>query len=308
MKQPPASSSPLLLFLRLTRPVFLLGGFLMYALGAGIAHYLGAPLNWTAFWVGQGCVTLLQLSAQYLNEYYDATVDRENPNRTFFSGGSGVGGDVGLPQRVALMAAFACLSVGAVLVVLLYSSHLLTPPLAVILFLAFVLSFSYSVPPMRLVSSGYGELTASILVANLVPAFAFLLQTGSFHRLLAMTTFPLTALHLAMLIAFSLPDYAIDNKYGKRTVLIRLGWQRGMVLHNVLIVLAYVLLLLAIFQGMPWRLAWPGFLSLPLGGYQIWRMNQIANGAPPRYSLLTFTAVTLFALTAYFLAFSFWTG
>jgi 1,4-dihydroxy-2-naphthoate octaprenyltransferase len=248
------------------------------------------------------------MSAQYLNEYYDATLDRANPNRTFFSGGSGVGGDPALPQRIALLAGLACMAIGAVLVVLLYASHLLTPPLALILVLAFILSFSYSVPPMRLVSSGYGELTASILVANLVPAFAFLLQTGSFHRLLAMVTFPLTALHLAMLIAFSLPDYAVDEKFEKRTALIRLGWQRGMVLHNVLIVLAYVLLALAVLQGMPLRLAWPGFLTLPLGAYQIWRMNQIANGAPPRYTLLTFTAVALFTLTAYFLAFSFWTG
>ncbi|HEX9014243.1 MAG TPA: prenyltransferase, partial [Anaerolineaceae bacterium] len=179
-----SSSSPLILFLRLTRPVFLLGGFLMFALGAGIAHYLGATINWTGYFIGQGCVTLLQLSAQYLNEYFDAEADSTNPNRTAFSGGSGTRGDPALPQRTALLAAATCLTVGAALTVLLYRDHLLTPELWVILGFAFLVSIFYSVPPVRLAGTGYGELAASILVAILVPAFAFLLQTGSLHRLL----------------------------------------------------------------------------------------------------------------------------
>jgi 1,4-dihydroxy-2-naphthoate octaprenyltransferase len=308
MDQQQSTSSPLVIFLRLTRPVFLLGGILMYALGVGIARYLGVTLDWTAYFLGQGCVTLLQLSAQYLNEYFDRATDAENLNRTPFSGGSGAGNDPALPQRTALLAAATCLTVGAVITVLLYRDGKLNPELGVILGLAFLASIFYSVPPVRLAGTGYGELVASILVANLVPAFAFILQTGSLHRLVGMTTFPLTALHLAMLIAFSLPDYSSDLRHGKRTALIRLGWERGMMLHNLLIVLAYALLAVAIIEGLPLRLAWPGFLTLPLGIYQIWRMRQIAAGAPTRWNLLTFTAVSIFALTGYFLAFSFWTG
>jgi len=307
MDQQPSKSSPLVVFLRLTRPVFLLGGILMYALGAGIADYLGATLNLTAYWLGQGCVTMLQLTAQYLNEYFDAAGDSGNRNRTFFSGGSGAGSDA-LPRWTPLLAAATTLTVGAVLVVLLYRDRLLNPPATMILGLAFLGAVFYSVPPVRLVGSGYGELTTSILVANLVPAFAFILQTGEIHRLLAMATFPLTALHMAMLIAFSLPDYAADARYEKRTLLIRMGWQRGMQLHNWLIVLAYVLLGLAVLQGMPFKLAWPGFLTLPIGLFQVMQMRQIENGAPARWNLLTFTAIATFTLTAYFLTFSFWTG
>jgi 1,4-dihydroxy-2-naphthoate octaprenyltransferase len=308
MNQQQTSSSPLVLFIRLTRPVFLLGGILLYALGVGIAHYLGKTIDWTTYFLGQGCVTLLQLSAQYLNEYFDFSGDKDNPNRTFFSGGSGVGDDKALPQRTALLAAATCLTIGAVLTVLLYRDQSLGAETGIILALAFLGSIFYSVPPVRLAGSGYGELVASFLVANLVPAFAFVLQTGSLHRLLAMSTFPLTALHLAMLIALSLPDYASDLRNEKRTVLIRLGWERGMLMHDILIVLAYVLLGVAIVEGMPLRIAWPGFLTLPLGLYQVYRMRQIAAGAATRWNLLTFTAVSIFALTAYFLTFSFWTG
>ena len=248
---------------------------------------------------------MLQLSAHYLNEYYDVEGDKENPNRTFFSGGSGV---EGLPRRTALLAALACLTVGAVLTVLLLRDHYLNGPALVVLVFAFLGSFFYSSPPFRLASTGYGELTTSVLVANLVPAFAFLLQTGEVHRLLAMVTFPLTFLHLAMLMAFSLPDYGTDLKFNKKTAMVRLGWQRGMSLHNLLIPLAYVVLVLAVVQGMPLRLAWPGFLTLPVGIFQIWQMNQIAEGKKPRWQLLTFTAIALFGMTAYFLTLSFWTG
>jgi 1,4-dihydroxy-2-naphthoate octaprenyltransferase len=308
MKQIPASSSPLLLFIRLTRPFFLLGGILMYALGVGIVHYLGTQINWPVYWLGQIAVTLLQMSAQYLNEYFDFEMDSQNPNRTFFSGGSGLGNEQGLPRRIALWAAFATLGGFAICVVFLYQSHLLKVEVFVLLLLAVLGALLYSIPPIRLVSTGYGELSTSILVANIVPAFAFALQYGSLHRLLPMVTFPLTALHLAMLIAFSLPDFANDVKFGKRTLLVRLGWERAMLIHNVLILLAYVFLVLAIVEGLPLRLAWPGFLTLPLAVFQIWRMNQIAQGAPTRYNLLTFAAIALFGLTAYFLAFSFWTG
>ena len=308
MKQTPASSSPILLFIRLSRPFFLLGGFLMFALGVGIAHYLGAQINWPVYWLGQITVTLLQLSAQYLDEFFDSEADNLNANRTYFSGGSGLGEEQGLPRRIALWAAFATLGGFAICVVFLYRSNLLLPEVAVLLMLSVMGALLYSVPPVRLVNTGYGELTTSILVANLIPAFAFILQFGAFHRLLSMTTFTLTALHLAMMISLSLPDFANDIKFGKRNLLVRLGWERGMLVHNLLIVLAYVFLALAIVEGMPLQLAWPGLLTLPLGIFQIWRMIQISQGAPTRYNLLTFTAVALFGLTAYFLAFSFWTG
>ncbi len=302
------NTSPVVLFIRLTRPFFLLGGILMYALGVGIAHYLGASIDWPVYWLGQGCVTLLQLSAQYLNEYFDLIADADNPNRTPFTGGSGTGREGAIRRNIPLMAAASTLTVGAVLTVLLIANGRINQSSGLILALAYAGSIFYSVPPLRLVGSGYGELVASILVANLVPVFAFILQYGDLHRLVAMATFPLTALHIAMLIGFSLPDYSNDLKFGKRTLLIRLGWQRGMLIHNYLIILAYLILAIAVLQGMPWRLAWPGFLTLPVGGFQIYQMNRIAAGAPARWTPLTFNAIATFGLTAYLLAFAFWTA
>ena len=83
-------ASKIVAFLRLSRPLFLLGGVLLYALGALIARYQGAALDWGVYGSGQLAVTALQLMTHYLNEYWDVEADRLNHNRTPFSGGSGV--------------------------------------------------------------------------------------------------------------------------------------------------------------------------------------------------------------------------
>jgi 1,4-dihydroxy-2-naphthoate octaprenyltransferase len=190
---------------------------------------------------------------------------------------------------------------------LLLQQGWLGPTTIFVMTLIFLGAFFYAVPPVKLQSSGYGELTTSIIVANLVPALGLLLQYGDLHRLLAMATFPLTLLHLAMLLAFELPDYATDLKYEKRTMMVRMGWEAGMRLHNMLIISAYFLLALAFVLGFPFNIAFPAMLTLPVGILQIWYMNRIAGGARPHWTSLTLTAIALFGITAYLLTFSFWT-
>ena len=297
----------LVLFIRLSRPLFLLGAVLLYALGVGIARYLGTEINWSVYLLGQLWVTLLQLSTHYLTEYFEAPLDAENPNRTPFSGGSGAIGDGKLSRNVPLFAAITCLAILASITVVLIRSGSLTPGALLVMVLGFLGAFFYSVPPVRLASTGYGELTTSIIVANLVPGFAFLLQMGEFHRLLAMTTFPLTTLHLAMMLVFELPDYAVDLKYEKQTLMVRMGWRMGMNLHNVLILSTYLLLGVAMIFGMPSAIALPAFMTLPFGLLQIWQMRRITDGYRPNWRTLTLTALLLFGVTAYLLAFGYWT-
>lgn len=295
------------LLIRLSRPLFLLGGVLVFALGVGIARYLGKPIDWGMYFLGQFWVTTLQLAGQYLNEYFDAPQDVQNTNRTPFTGGSGALGPDGLPRRTALIAAAGCLAVTASLTVLLLSQASLSPTTVLIMVIGFSGAILYSVPPVRLSTTGYGELTTSFLVANLVPAFAFLLQSGELHRLLAMATFPLTLLHLAMMLAFEFPDYATDLRLGKRTLLVRMGWQRAVVLNNLLILGAYLTLGLAAVFGLPFYIALPSLLTLPLGLLQIWQMRRIAEGAKPNWTALTLTGIALFSVVAYLLTFAFWT-
>lgn len=294
------------LFIKLSRPIFLLGPALAFALGAGIAHYLGHPINWTAYWIGQALVTFIQLASQYLNEYYDAPVDQFNPNRTFLTGGSGAVGPGLLPRRVALIAALTSLALAASTTVLLM--WLVQPAGIVFLLLAlgFVGGLFYTLPPLRLEATGYGELIASVLSAVLVPALAFTLQVGDLHRLVAMVTFPAFAAHLAMMLAFELPDYSTDEKFEKNTVMVRMGWEMGMTLHNILILITFVLLLIASILGFPLFATLSAMGSLPIGLFQFWQMRAVANGKPVNWTALMLGGVAFYMVMIYLLTLAFW--
>ena len=296
----------LLAFLRLSRPVFLLGGLVLYALGALVARYEGYPIEWGAYLVGQLFVTSLQLMTHYLNEYWDMEADQLNQTRTFFSGGSGVLSGGELPRETALHAAFVCMAVNSASAIVLIFQYQAGPAVWAVMLLAFLGAFFYSTPPLQLSNTGYGELTTSIIVAGFVPAFAHLLQTGRPSFLILLTTAPLVVFHYAMLLAFEFPDFLSDEAAGKKTVLVRLGRRYGARLHNALIVSALLLTAINSFLGLPPRVAISVAITAPLALWQVISVHNLQRGEPVPFRRLTFGAVALFALTAYFIAFSFW--
>ena len=289
----------------LFRPFYLLGGFLLYALGAGIAHYLGRATDWHVYLLGQAVVTLLQLGTLFLDEYFVSLSALPGPIHRA-EGQPHNDEPFHLGRWPSLLGSATVLTMGTFFTLQLIRAGDIHLEALTILIVAFLIAIFYATPPVQLNHSGFGELADAIFLANLVPAFAFLLQAGFFHRLLAMTTFPLTLLYLAMALALTLPTYAEDIKQNKRVLMVRLGWQRGMNWHNLLILCGFLLIGLAMISGLPWKLGWPTFLALPVGLFQIWQMVQIRSGARPRYRLLVVTAVATFALVAYLFTFTFW--
>ena len=88
-------------------------------------------------------------------------------------------------------------------------------------------------PPVRLVSSGYGEVEMSIITVGLVPALAFIMQGHDFHQLLVMVVISLN--YITYRHAPGLGATRLCFGYHPRkatTLLVRLGWQRGMMLHK----------------------------------------------------------------------------
>ncbi len=277
----------------------MVGGLLLYGLGASIAVYLGHPIDVGLYIFGQLLVTTIQLTTQYLNEYFDGRVDIHNSNRTWMNGGSGELGETGLPRKTALYAAIVTLTITAIVVSMLVIRGGISLLAWSFILLGFLGAYFYNAPPLRLIVSGYGELIASIIVAAIVPALAFSLQTSELHRLLLMSTTPLVALHFAMVLVFELPDYGTDLKFEKRTLMVRLGWQAGMRIHDISILFAVLSYILAVLTGLPLRVALGGVIALPLALAQVWQMDRIREGYPPRWQLFTLNATGLFGLTAY---------
>ena len=270
----------LLAFIRLTRPVFLLGGALLYALGSALAE---GPISWADYAVGQAMVTATQLAAQYANEYFDLEADRQaGKHRTWLTGGSGVLAAGRLSPKTALRAAVAASIVSLTLTVIVGS---MSGWAAVVGLLALVGSWMYSAPPIRLVASPVGVATASAIVAVLTPATGALLQGSAPLDRFLVVVFPLFLLHNAMLIAFERPDLEGDTAAGKLTLSLRLGATLSGRLHGALIGAAFVALLLAITPGpLTWGEAGWALGLAPLGALQagwLWRAPDtlLATGA-----------------------------
>lgn len=282
-------------FVRLGRPLFLGGGFLMFALGAAIAAWQGHPIDAERYVLGQLVVTAFQLMTHYANDYYDYEVDRANTTPTRWSGGSRVLANGELAPRVALIAALALATLGIVTsLVLARSAPAWTLPTTLAIL---VLAWEYSAPPLRFCAAGTGEFATALVVTGLVPWLGFYLQAPDLAGVstLLLAIVPLALLQFAMLIAIELPDAAGDAATNKRTLVVRLGAATGAKLYVALTCAAYAWLPLAALLGLPGRVALAAALPLPVA---IWRVARIAEHRDrARFERLTFFAVFLLVAT-----------
>lgn len=268
----------------LSRPHFLLGGALLYALGA----IIGGEVDVAPYLLGQGMVTSGQVTAHFVNEYGDIEFDRFITRRTLFSGGSGVLASGRLSPGVALRAAQATtgltlLLAGAVITI--------SPTAATIGLVALAVSWSYSMPPVRLLDTGWGELVTSLTVAGLVPAVGATVNHGSITPQLLWLAAALAPIHLAMMLAFELPDLESDRASGKTVLAVRVGEMAARRLMATLYLIAVTITLAGVgLEQIPadWRLAAPAAAAIST----MWAAPRL------RFRLLTASAVATLVLFA----------
>ena len=284
--------------LRLSRPVYLLLAALTYFLGVGISRFLGDTQSHPDFWLGLIGIVLAQMCMTLLVEVFRPANEPIVPDESITG------------RRVihdsALYISSAGLAALAVIAFLLFKDGRLTPPTWFFLALSLVVIIIYSVPPLRLVDKGYGEILMAIQLGFLAPSIAFLIQDGAYHRLLNVTIFPLTILSLATILVLDFPSYSEDLKYARQTLLVRIGWERAVPLHHGLVVSTYVLFASTPLLGFSLALLWPAFLTIPFAVLQIYMLRNIALGAKPIWTLLSANAIAIMGLTAYFLTLTFW--
>ncbi len=284
--------------IRLTRPLYLAFAALAYILGVSLADYLAIPFDTAAFWLGLFGVLLAQTALSLLAEVFRPVSDPLVPEET-------------LLQRKVLRDSMLYVSIGAlaalaVICFVLYAQSRISPQALLFEGLSLAILLVYGVPPVRLVSRGFGELSLAIHLGYVIPTLGFLLQAGEPHRLLGLVTFPLSALGLACLVAMSFASFAQDRKFSRRSLLVSIGWERAVSLHNILIAATYLIFLAAILLGFSFGLLWPAFLTLPFAALQILLLRNIAAGGKPAWTPLNVTAIAVYGLTVYFLIWTFW--
>lgn len=290
------------------QPLTLLVALFTYVLGLGIVHYLVAAINWPEALLGLLLVFTLLLSRNFLRAYfrYADPLPSMDISRTDQDGELKVVETKEVPKYVLLQMALASLGLGAIITIVLFVLNAVGIPLFIILTLGLGLILLDTLPPVQLCKKGYSELIEAFLIANVIPAVAFLLQNTNLHNLVFMFTLPLTFIYLSMEIASSFEYYAFDLKHSNGSLLAVLGWQRGLVIHNLSLILSFLLFSIFLFFGLSWRLAWPVFLVLPFAGLQVFQIVRIGEGAKPNWRLFRVNSLATFLLMVYLIAFTLW--
>jgi hypothetical protein len=300
--------SLLVSLLRIAQPFLLLAGLLTYTLGLGVVHYLGITIDWQNALLGSTLVLFLLISKHFLSAFF--SYPEELPSANFSKEIKGDEPDFvqlkEMPQNLLLQVGLVALAAGAGVTFALFFHKAINWPELLALGIALALAFVAAIPPLRLERRGYGELIEAILVCNLFPAIAFLLQNSSLSGMVGMMTFPLTFVYLAMKVANSLEYFAYGVKHKSGSMLVLMGWQRAMSLHNLSILLGFLLVGGFVLLRVPWQVAWSIFLALPLGLLEIFQVQRIADGAKPHWWMLRLNALSTFAVMAYLTAVSLW--
>jgi len=122
---------------------------------------------------------------------------------------------------------------------------------------------AYSAGPFALSTRGLGELAAFAFFGPIAVAGTHYLHAGRFEPHVLAVAVPVGALVANLMLANNLRDQAGDARAGKRTLVVRIGAQRGRALFVALVALAF-----GAAAGIAWRIdagAALAFATAPLG-------------------------------------------
>ncbi len=290
-------------YFRLIQPQSLVWILLTFSIGVGLVHHQGGDLDWLNIFLGGVLLLILELFRVFLSAFFDhplsptSELSKEHPTYRRL---------IGMERQTLLVVALTLLTASAVDVVLLIVRNIMSLQFGLILVIAFLLNFFFSVPPLKLERRGYGEIVEALLICNISPAIGFLLNQPDLHVLLIMLNLPLTLLYLAYQLVISLETYAFDLGHRVPSLVIRLDWNRAMLLHNYLVLTSFLLIGVFTILGQPWSLTWPMFMPLLVGVFQIIQILRIMSGAPPRWKIVKLTAAATFVIMAYLVSFTLW--
>ncbi len=287
----------LIAFIKLSRLMFLSGGFIFYGLGVSIAYNEGYQISPEIYVVGQLIVTLTQLMLHYSNDYFDYPADMLNHAPSYWSGGSRMLIRGELPIRTALYAAIFCATAASILSLILtfmIGNFWLLP----ILLLSIGLSWSYSSPPLKLHSQMLGEFFGTLILAFFTPLIGYYTQAETISTTFILALIPLLFLQFNMLLSVNVPDAESDTKVGKTTLVVGYGKKITAQFYLSALLLTYLSLPILILLGLPTTIALATLLPLPLAIALFIYIFRKGWRNPNHWNLLTFSTISLLMGTA----------
>ena len=212
--------------------------------------------NLSGFILGFFAVLSMHISANLINDYADSRsgVDWQDKNSYKFFGGSKFIQQNIFSERFYLKFAIFFAIVSAFSVLLL--SLVLKTFLVVFIYgFVIVLSWVYSVSPVRLSYHKVGEIAIFILFGPVLVMGGYFIQTRIFPDLKAfLLSVPFGFFTTAILFANEVPDFPDDNKVGKNTLVSVIGVNKSFLFYYLLVGAGFLLILINILAGFlsPW--------------------------------------------------------
>lgn len=252
------------LWLRMTRPAFLLLTVVACMLGTATASACGCGLDLGLALGATLLAVMAHAAGNVLNDLHDARngADAGNTDGIFpFTGGSRLiqNGETSERETADLAKALLVLLVpGGLLLAVKAGGGVMGLGLVGLL-----LVWAYSAPPLKLMSRGLGELTVA-LAWFLVVVGADYVQRRQFFVIPASVALGFAAMVAALLLINGVPDAPADARVGKFTLAVRLGPTGAWVLYTALTLGAHAWLVLSVWLLIPPVPALGGLASLPL--------------------------------------------
>ena len=106
----------------------------------------------------------------------------------------------------------------------------------------FVLSLFYAAPPVRLAHRGLGELAVGIGFGPLMVVGSYFVQAQTWSVEALYASLPVAILIATVLYINEIPDRLWDARAGKKTLVVRLSWERAIRGYYLLLAAAYALI------------------------------------------------------------------
>ncbi len=241
-------------YLVATRPAFLVASLAPVLVGTTAGARGSGEMDWLAAALAALATLLVHSAANVLNDVADdqSGADRSNTGRIYpYTGGSRLIQNEVLSsaqmQRWGGLLLLAAAGVGIAL-------FALKGPWVLAMGVAGIsLGALYSLPPVKLVSRGWGESTIALAFGVLPFCGAACLQGGRFDNDLLLLSAPIACWVTAILLVNAVPDIAADRAAGKFTLPVRVGVANTRRLY----VLLHVVAATTILAGIAWQLLHP---------------------------------------------------
>ena len=199
-----------------------------FGVGISLALLNGAPVSWPASVSGIIAVLFICIGCYLIGEVTDQAEDRATyeAGRTKFSGGTLSVVEERLAQGSVIKTAIAFFAVAVILGGFIFFIHMAFWLIGLGIFGGIVAAL-YSLPPVRLVKRGLGELFIGFCYGWLTLVTGYACATGSMPPDSYIWCWPVALTVFNIILINEFPDFIPDSTTGKKTLVVRLGMEKS---------------------------------------------------------------------------------